>query len=509
MQTTDTNEVKSAYQELNSRLREIHDLYAASNLLYWDQSTYMPSKGAPARGRQLATLHKIAHEKFTESEIGHLLDRAELQADQVEYDSDEAALLRLTRRRYERAVKVPSDFTAEVSQHEIESYSVWAEARPANDFSKMQPLLEKTLELSRRYAAFFPEKAHPADAMIDASDYGMSVETIQPVFAELRARTVPLVEAIMGQAEIDNSCCYQHFPEDEQWGFGIDMAKRFGYDLNRGRQDKTLHPFMVNFSIDDVRITTRFDEGRLDDGLFSTLHETGHALYELGIDHALEGLPLAEGTSAGVHESQSRLWENIVGRSRGFWTANYAKLQERFPQQLGSVELEQFYRAINKVDRSLIRVDADEITYNLHVIIRFDLELELLEGKLAVADLPEAWHARYEADLGLRAPDDSDGVLQDVHWYAGLIGGAFQGYTLGNIMASQFYAAAVKEKPQIPSEIETGTFETLHDWLRTNIYSHGSKFTTAEILQRTTGGGLDLDPYVNYLHAKYGEIYEL
>lgn len=266
---------------------------------------------------------------------------------------------------------------------------------------------------------------------------------------------------------------------------------------------------MINFSIDDVRITTRFDEGRLDDGLFSTLHETGHALYELGVDPKLEGLPLADGTSAGVHESQSRLWENIVGRSRGFWKYHYPLLQKQFPTQLGSVEMEEFYRAINKVEPSLIRVDADEITYNLHVIIRFDLELELLEGNLSVADLPEAWRARYKADLGVRAPDDSNGVLQDVHWYAALIGGAFQGYTLGNIMASQFYAAALAAHPQIPSEVEQGKFGTLHNWLRTNIYSHGSKFTTAEILERTTGSSLTLDPYVDYLSNKYGEIYGL
>jgi len=509
MQISDTNVAKSAYTELENRLYEIHNLGAAANVLYWDQSTYMPPKGAPARGRQLATLQKLAHEKFTEVEIGRLLDKAESETQELEYESDKASLLRLTRRKYEQSIKVPPEFTAELSQHAIESYSIWAEARPENNFAKMQPLLEKTLDLSQRYAAFFPNKAHPADAMIDESDYGMSVETIRPIFAELRTRTIPLVNKIMNKAEIDNSCCFQHFPEDKQWQFGIDMATCFGYDLTRGRQDKTLHPFMINFSIDDVRITTRFDESRLDDGLFSTLHETGHALYELGIDHALEGLPLADGTSAGVHESQSRLWENIVGRSRGFWSAHYSTLQERFPKQLGSVDLEKFYRAINKVDRTLIRVDADEITYNLHVIIRFDLELELLEGKLAVADLPEAWHARYESDLGVRASNDSNGVLQDVHWYAGVIGGAFQGYTLGNIMASQFYAAALKDKPQIPAEIEAGSFDTLHDWLRTNIYSHGSKFTTAEILERTTGGGLNLNPYVDYLSAKYGEIYEL
>lgn len=506
MQTT---QPQNAHQQLTERLREIQDLRAAASVLYWDQSTYMPPKGAPARGRQLATLQRIAHEKFTDPAIGHLLDKAVTENANQPYDSDDAALLRVTQTAYERATKVPAEFTAERAEHVIQSYSVWAEARPENDFAKVQPYLEKTLELSKRYADFFPDVDHPADAMIDVTDYGMSVATIRPVFADLRERTVPLVEAIGQKPEIDNACCFQHFPEAEQWAFGMEAAKRFGYDLDRGRQDKTLHPFMINFSIDDVRITTRFDENRLDDGLFSTLHETGHALYELGVAQNLEGLPLADGTSAGVHESQSRLWENIVGRSRGFWTYHYPLLQQQFSSQLGSVELEEFYRAINKVQPSLIRVDADEITYNLHIIIRFDLELELLEGKLSVADLPEAWHARYEADLGVRAPDDSDGVLQDVHWYAGAIGGAFQGYTLGNIMASQFYAAALAAHPEIPAEVEQGKFDTLHNWLRTNIYSHGSKFTTAEILERTTGSGLSLDPYVDYLSSKYGQIYGL
>ena len=500
---------EDSYAELKQRIHEVNDLNKAGYVLMWDQSTYMPGGGANARGRQLATLQKIAHEKFTEPAVGHLLDELIAHADTELYESDEASLLRVTHRQYERAIQVPADFAASLASHTAEAYSAWAAARPANDFAKVKPYLEKTLELSRRYADFFPGYEHPADPLIDGSDYGMKASSVRQIFSDLRDGLVPLVRAIGEKSQVDNSCVQQHYPEAMQWEFGIDIAKQIGYDLNRGRQDKTLHPFAVPFSISDVRITTRFREDDLSDGLFSTIHEVGHAVYEQGISPTYEATPLASGTSSGVHESQSRLWENIVGRSRGFWTYYYPKLQTKFPEQLKSVTVDDFYRAINKVQRSLIRTDADEVTYNLHVIIRFDLELAMLEGSLSIDELPAAWHARYESDLGLHAPDDSDGVLQDVHWYAGLIGGAFQGYALGNVLASQFYASALEAHPEIPQQIEEGQLATLHTWLRENIYTHGSKFTAPELIERVTGGGLDLAPYFEYLNSKYGEIYGL
>jgi carboxypeptidase Taq len=282
-----------------------------------------------------------------------------------------------------------------------------------------------------------------------------------------------------------------------------------GYDFQRGRQDKTLHPFMTKFSTGDVRITTRVKEHDLSEGLFSTIHEMGHALYEQGINREFEATPLANGTSSGVHESQSRLWENFVGRSRNFWQFFYPQLQAVFPSQLGNVSLETFYRAINKVERSLVRTDADEVTYNLHVMIRFDLELQLLEGSLAVRDLPEAWNERYRSDLGVVPPSYSNGVLQDVHWYGGMIGGMFQGYTLGNVMSAQFFAAAVKANPEIPTQIEKGDFNPLHDWLKENIYQHGRKYTAPELIERVTGGPLSIDPFIDYIQRKYGELYAL
>ena len=496
-------------QELKARISEIDDLESAGSVLSWDQETYMPPGGAAARARQLGTLARLAHEKLIDPAIGKLLAELRPYEESLPYDSDEAGLIRLTRREYERAVKVPAEFVAQLSSHGAASYDVWTRARPANDFAAVQPYLDKTLDLSRQLANFFPGYEHIADPLIDFADYGMKAATVRALFAELRAQLVPIVQAITAQPPADDSCLRQHFPEEQQWAFGLEVIKRFGYDFERGRQDKTHHPFTTKFSLGDVRITTRVKEDNLAEALFGTLHEAGHAMYEQGITAAFEGTPLAKVTSAGVHESQSRLWENVVGRSRGCWHFFYPQLQAIFPSQLGAVPLERFYRAINKVERSLIRTEADEVTYNLHVMIRFDLELALLEGKLAISDLPAAWHERYQADVGIAPPDDRDGVLQDVHWYAGIIGGVFQGYTLGNIMNAQFYEAALRAHPEIPAEIAHGEFATLHNWLKTNIYQHGSKYTASELMERTTGQPLSIEPYIRYLRAKYGELYKV
>ena len=438
-----------------------------------------------------------------------LLDGLERETRGLPYDSDEASLVRVTRREYGRAIQVPAAFVSEMSEHDARSYQAWTVARPANDFARMRPLLERTLEHSRRLAGFFPGYESIADPLIDYSDFGMKAASVRTLFAELRERLVPLVRAITAQPPADDSCLKQHAPEADQLAFGLAVIRRYGYDLERGRQDRTHHPFMTKFSLGDVRITTRVREDDITDALFSTLHECGHALYEQGIRREYEGLPLAEGASAGVHESQSRLWENLVGRSRGFWEHFYPQLRAAFPSQLAAVPLETFHRAINKVARSLIRTDADEVTYNLHVMLRFDLELDLLEGRLAVKDLPDAWRARMKADLGLEPPDDRDGALQDVHWYAGLIGGQFQGYTLGNILSAQFFAAATRAHPAIPGEIAHGEFGTLHAWLRENVYQHGAKFTAAELVERATGSPMSIEPYLDYLWRKYQPLYGL
>lgn len=507
MQTIEKTHPK--LQELKTRLTEINDIESAAAVLYWDQATYMPPGGAAARGRQQATLRQISHTKFTDPTIGQLLEDLRPYEESLAYDSDEASLIRITRRNYDRAVRVPAEFMAKVSRHRAESYGAWAQARPNNDFAAVQPYLEKTLEFSREYANFFPGYEHIADPLIEGADYGMKTAAVRSLFAQLRQHLVPIVEAIASQPVADDSCLHQTFPEPQQLEFSVKVIEQLGYDFQRGRQDKTLHPFTTKFAIGDVRITTRVRENDLNEALFSTIHEMGHALYEQGINREYEGTPLDSGTSSGVHESQSRLWENLVGRSRNFCSFFYPQLQAVFPSQLGDVSLETFYRAINKVARSLIRTDADEVTYNLHVMIRFDLELALLEGKLAVRDLPEAWNERYLSDLGVVPTSDSDGVMQDVHWYSGIIGGMFQGYTLGNLMSAQFFEAALKAHPEIPTQIENGNFSTLHNWLTGNIYQYGRKYTAAELIERVTGSPLSIEPFIRYIQQKYGEIYAL
>ncbi len=495
--------------ELKARLREISDLRAAGAVLSWDQATYMPEGGAAARGRQSATLSRLAHEKWVSAEIGRLLDALAPFGESRPYDDDDASLIRVGRREYDKAIRVPPDWVARANAHSTASYDAWTRARPANDFAAMVPYLEKAIELSREYSEFFAPYRHVADPHIDDADEGMTTASIRRVFGDLRRELVPMVRAICDQPPSDDSCLRQTFPKTAQFDFGLSVAKRMGYDTKRGRLDLTHHPFCTKFSAGDVRITTRVNEHDLGDALFSTLHEAGHAMYEQGVRPALEGMPLGHGVSAGVHESQSRLWENVVARSRGFWQHFYPPLQHVFPDQLARIPLDTFHRAINKVSRSLIRTDADEVTYNLHVMLRFDIELRLLEGTLRVKDLPQAWNAGMDENLGIVPPDDRDGCLQDVHWYGGSIGGGFQGYTIGNILGAQFYAAALKAHPGIPGEIARGEFSTLHAWLRDNIYQHGAKFAPNELLKRVTGSAMTMRPYLDYLRGKYGALYHL
>jgi len=495
--------------ELKLRLREISDLRGAEAVLGWDQATYMPPGGAEARGRQLALLSRLGHERLVEPAIGRLLDALAPWAEAQGADSDAAALVRVTRRDFDRATRVPSAFIQRLSEHTAASYHAWERARPANDFAAMRPLLEKTVELSRELAAFYTGYANPYDALIDLAEDGMTVATVRALFTELRAGLVPLIAAIRARPETDDRCLAGDFPEPAQQAFGEQAIRAFGYDYTRGRQDKTAHPFMTKLGRGDVRITTRYRTDNLSDGLFSTLHEAGHAMYEQGIDDGLDGTPLFTGTTSGVHESQSRLWENLVGRSLPFWRHWYAPLQAAFPGVLDDVDVNAFYRAINKVRPSLIRTEADEVTYNLHVMLRFDLELALLEGTLKVADLPEAWRARVQSDLGVSPPDDRDGALQDVHWYGGIVGGAFQSYTLGNIMSAQFFAAARRDLGDLDGQIGAGRYAPLRAWLTDRIYRHGRKFTAPEIVQRATGQPLSITPYLAYLNTKYGALYGL
>lgn len=494
---------------LKQLILEAADLQNAGALLFWDLSTYMPPGGAQARGRQSALLARLAQERSTAPAIGRLLDQLEPLARSLPYDSFDAAFLRATRRDYDRLVRVPASFAAEMTEHQAATYQVWTEAREQNDFARVRPYLEKTLDLSRRMANFFPGYDHIADPLIDFNDYGLKAADIRHVFDQLKEHLPPIIRDIAQHPQVDDSCLRQHFPKAQQLSFSEEVIRDFGYDFNRGRLDLTHHPFTTQFSISDVRITARVKEDDLGDCLFSVLHEAGHGMHAQGADPAQDGLFLFTGVSAGISESQSRTWENIVGRSHGFWEHYYPKLQSVFPEQLGQVDLETFYRAINKVSPSLIRTDADEVTYNLHPLIRFELELALLEGSLEVKDLPEAWNTRYEKYLGITPPDDRDGVMQDVHWYFGVIGGSFQGYTLGNILSVMFYQKALEAHPEIPDEIRQGNFNSLHHWLKENIYWHGDWYTASELIKHITGSGLDIGPLIQYYRQKYTDIYRL
>jgi carboxypeptidase Taq len=495
--------------ELRHRLAEIGDLGSAGALLGWDQATYMPGRGISARSRQSALLHRLAHEKATDPALGRLLDELAPYADRLPYDSDTASLIRVARRDFDRAVRVPAEYVERANAHGSAAFDAWTRARPADDFAAMVGFLQRGLDLSREYAEFFAPYGHVADPLIDDADQGMTTGSIRSLFAELKRELVVLVRALSDQPPIDDRCLRGRFDRVAQLEFNRSVAAQMGYDFGRGRLDETHHPFCTKLSIDDVRITTRAYEHDIGQALFSTIHEAGHAFYELGIDAALENTPLGRGTSSGVHESQSRLWENLIARSHAFWKHFYPQLQRTFPDEFARVDLDAFHRAINKVERSLIRTDADEVTYNLHVMLRFDLELELLEDRLQVRDLPEAWREGMRAVLDIEPTDDRDGCLQDVHWYSGGIGGGFQSYTIGNILSAQFHAAAIRAHPGIPEDIATGNFRTLHRWLRDHVYRHGRKYSPSELVERATGSPMNVEPYLAYLRRKFGELYRL
>ena len=492
--------------QLKTILFEVADLNAASAVLGWDQQTYMPSGSAEGRGEQLATLGQIAHIKFTSDEVGRLLDELEPQTRQLEPDSDDARLIKVTRREYDKNTKVPTEWVAEFARVTTVGQQVWQEARVENNFAKFQPYLEKIIDLRRRYAAIFAPYDHVYDPLLDDFEPGMKTAEVKEIFGKLRPQQVELIKAIGERPQVDDSFLHQSFDEQKQWDFGVEVITKMGYDWQRGRQDRSAHPFTTNFGIDDVRITTKFLPDFVSSAIFSTVHETGHALYEQGVDHALARTPLAGGASLGLHESQSRLWENLVGRSYPFWQHFYPRLQEYFPAQLGNVNLDTFYKGINKVQPSLIRIEADEATYNLHIMLRLELEIALIEGSLQVKDLPQAWNTRMQEYLGVTPSNDKNGVLQDIHWSGGMVG-YFSTYALGNLISAQLWERINRDIPNLDDQIRGGEFSSLLGWLRTNIHRHGAKYEPQELVQRITGSKIDPAPYMRYLNGKFSQVY--
>ncbi|GAA4013731.1 carboxypeptidase M32 [Deinococcus rubellus] len=494
----------SSLDDLKRRLNLISDLAAAQGMMSWDQETQMPPDAARVRGLQMASLAGLTHQLFTAAETQHLLEAAEAQAGPSEFDAD---LLRVTRRDYDKATKLPTAFVEELAQAKNDAHHAWIKARAENDFAHFAPYLTRVLDLTRRYAELVGHDAHPYDALLDDYEPGMKTAQVRQIFADLRERTLPLLRKIVAAGDAaDYGVLTRPFPAAAQREFSLKVAREaFGLQPSFSRLDVSAHPFQTNFSTDDLRITTRFDEQYFPMSLFGTWHETGHAMYEHGVGRELERTPLSRGASLGVHESQSRMFENLLGRSRAFWQRYFGGLAGAAPEVAAGQDAESIYRAVNRVQPSLIRVEADEVTYNFHIMLRFELELALLDGELSVAGLPAAWNAKMQEYLGLTPPDDAEGVLQDVHWSAGLIG-YFPTYSLGNLLSVQLLDAA-RRVPEIAAGIERADYAPLREWLRVNVHQYGRRRTPGQIVQDATGQPLSADAYVKYLHEKYGDIY--
>ena len=506
-----------SYEDFSARLGIVNDLLCSSSLLTWDSRTMMPSGAVEARGKQIATLTMLARETLLSDETTRLLDAADAATQSFAEDSAERRSLIQTREAIAVHRRIPAQLQQQRAELRSTSQASWIKAREENRYDLFAPYLEKTVDLARRLADAIGYTEHPYDALMSLFEPGETVATLQPLFANLRAGIIPLLRAIAAGPQHPDDFLRRDFPEDLQKQFALKIAGKFGYDLSRGRLDGTVHPFEISFTRDDVRITTRYYRDYLPACLFGTLHETGHALYEQGVDPAYSRTPLATdlaglyavgGVSFGAHESQSRLYENHIGRSRAFWALHYGELRQTFPAQLGDVTEEAFYRAVNRVQPGLIRVEADELTYDLHILMRTEIESDLIAGKLSVSELPDAWNALIKRDLGLDVPDDRRGVLQDIHWSSGQIG-TFCNYTIGNVMAAQLFTEALKRDAEIEPALSAGDYAPLRAWLGDNIHQHGRRFTRNELLVRSTGRTLDPAPYLAYLTEKYTGLYGL
>ncbi len=493
---------------LKEILGEVADLNQAASLIGWDQQTYMPEGAAATRGQQAATLGKIAHQMFTSDEVGKLLDDLLPWAEGQDQDGENYRLVKVAKRDFDQATRVPGSFIVRQSQAVAVANQAWVEARSKSEFSHFLSHLEVIVDLAREYVTFFPPAEHPYDTLLDAYEPGMKTAEVQAIFNTLRPQQVELIRAIAARPQVDDSFLHLDYPEQAQLDFSLKVAREYGYDLRRGRQDKAPHPFCSSFGMDDVRITTRVNTKFLNTCLFGTMHETGHALYEQGIGHTWARTPLASGASSAIHESQSRLWENLVGRSRPYWERYFPELQKTFPSQLGNVTVDQFYKAINKVQPSLIRVEADEATYNLHIMLRLELEIAMLEGSVALKDLPVLWNAKMQDYLGLTPPNDAQGVLQDVHWSWAYFG-YFPTYALGNLVSAQLWEKFRATNPDLDDQIRNGDFSSLLSWLRVKIHQYGRKYEPQELVQRVTKSKIDPAPYVRYLQTKFSDIYGL
>ena len=493
--------MSDALAQLKERLARVHELERTVRILNWDQQTMMPPAGWQHRAEQQAVLRSIQHEHLIADETGRLLDELRPLEESLDPDSDDAALIRVSRRDYEKAVRVPTQLRAEMVRAATEARTVWVKARAESDFEQFRPYLERNYELRQQYIDCFDAPDEPYDILLDDFEPEAKTAEVREIFAELKGELLPLIAALRDEP-VDDSFLQGTFPIDAQETLAKEVVALFGFRENTWRLDPTEHPFASGNGVDDIRITTHYDPATMK-SFFSTMHEYGHGLYSHQLPRHLERLPIGGPCSLGIHESQSRLWENLVGRSRPFWHFFYPRAQEAFPEQLRGVELDRFLAGINRVKPSLIRIKADEVTYGMHVILRFELEQDLVNGRVAIRDLPEVWNERMNEYLGVEVPNDAQGVLQDTHWASGSIG-YFATYLLGTVMSVQIWEKIVEDVPDLEEQIERGEFSALRDWLGEHIHSLGRKFPPQETLRRATGSTIDPKPYLAYLRTKYG-----
>lgn len=490
----------AAYKETTQKAADLNN---ASAVLGWDQEVYMPAKGFEVRGRQLATLASLAHEMLTSEAYGNQLQELAGRGDLAD---DEKRNVELSLEDYNKNKKLSAAFVEAITQQTSASYNAWIQSRKENKFSIYAPELDKMIQLKKQQASMYGYESNPYDALLDEYEKGASVALLDRVFGDVKQQLPVLLDKIKAAQQIDDSFFLRNYPKQAQWDFSMDVLHAMGYDFEAGRQDMSEHPFTTSFAPTDVRVTTRVDENNYSSLLWSSIHEGGHALYEQGLPIEQYGLPLGAAASLGIHESQSRLWENNVGRGKQFWHHFYPKLQQYFPQQLNDVSVEAFYKGMNKVEPSLIRTEADEVTYHFHVMIRYEIEKGLMNGDLFTEDLPEAWNGLYNKYLGVSAQDDKTGVLQDVHWAHGSFG-YFPTYSLGSFYAAQFYQQAVQEMPTLADDIVNGKLLGLREWLRGKVYQYGRRYTSEELCRQITGTGLDFKVFMQYAHEKYAGIY--
>ena len=491
------------YYQYKTKMQKIADVKYASAVLQWDQETYLPPKGNNIRGRQLATLSEMAHEQFTDEATGALLQNLNSKND---LSDKEQKNVQLSLEDYTKNKKLSSAFVRKMSETVTKSFHAWVQARKKNSFATFQNPLDELIQLKKQEADLLGYQLHPYNALMNDYDKGLSVDIVDKVFADLKPQLSRLLDTINNKPQVDNSFLHQHFNKDSQWLFGIEILKQMNFDFEAGRQDISEHPFTINFNNKDVRITTRIDENDFGNMLWSCIHEGGHALYEQGLPTDEYGLPLSEYCSLSVHESQSRLWENCVGRGLPFWQHNMPLLKKYFPNQFFNIDAEQFCKGINKVQPSLIRTEADELTYHFHVMIRYDIEKMLIEGSITTKDIPAYWNEHYQKYLGIKVPDDKQGCLQDVHWSHGSFG-YFATYSLGSLYAAQLYAGYSKQNPALEKELALGNNANLLLWLRQQIHEHGRYYTSEALCSRATGETLNSSYFINYANKKYNGIY--